>query len=217
MLKLEADQMIQEMADLFPRWDRTDGQVAGWVRILMAIPDTATARKAIMRLWGTSQRLGPTPSQFNTALEAVMPRSREPDGQGQKAGDKRGFTGVYIQCVEAPPQFPLRLGHFAPIIYALQDEVPDAEIVRHQATNLCRAYEGIYSGQWVVVQQADDDDMFEARRAMLAEAGLLAPPSKGAGIKGLTAKIGNQGLSQKKEIEANRRKLLDQARQLKGR
>lgn len=167
MLEPEAITLVGRMEKLWSRWKPTDEELQQWVQLLKRASSFQEASHAIQRLWEESRFLSPSPKEFRDLLSA-----EDKGDRGLDPNEGYGASGVWIQCVEAPADFPSRLGWHMEMMYCMDNRLPDdpTVILRH-AENARVRHERVYGGRWVVVQQATQEDLTQRKSAICFEAG----------------------------------------------
>ena len=155
MTKPEAVVEYKYLRKLFDKWQPTDEQVVLYIEEFQKFPDGRLLRRAIERHFHESRFQRPTSGRIAQLVQIITnqgaPREAKESGHG--------MTGVHIQCIEAPVQWPGRLGTFVELCYARDERIPEDHIVMRDAETMRDRYEKAHGGNWRIVQGASASEM----------------------------------------------------------
>lgn len=158
----EAEQLVGEMGELWPDWEPNEAQTKGWRAMLLAF-DYESARRAVRRHWEDSNWKRPAQAKVKATLRAEAARQAHQQGEKEEPLVR---TGVFVQCHEAPPERPGRLGHYIELIYPRKRLPSDIHYILQDAQQMCDQLVPLYGGKWRIVQEADALTMMKDRQAM---------------------------------------------------
>jgi len=154
MLKVDAEQLLTKIAELWPRWEPTDAELAEWLSQIGTFDNPDRFRAAISDHFASSRWARPTLAGIIECINIRTPG----DSQAHEATPY--FAGVALQCVEHSK----KVGHYIPLWFRNQEGAPDQDAILRTADRERQRAEKVYGGKWRVLQGVTLDDLEAARR-----------------------------------------------------
>lgn len=172
----EAETVFRKIEGLFNNWNPNSEQARHWVARLERIDDFRTANRAADELYDGSTYNSPSPKRFNEILN----RFSVGNASGRSRTPAIGTSVLFVVCIEAPSNFPGRLGRVQPLCWPTVEEMPDVNVQRYQAGQLCERMGEMYGGVWQIwdksTSRTPEAEVHAEARVMREKAGVSSGP-----------------------------------------
>jgi len=157
MTDSEFFELMEWAGKLWTTWRPTEQQVEQWKGLLMPF-DYSIAKRAFEAVWQSKTYGKPAPDAVLTQCRlAGLP------GEYRGAPDPYAGPGLWIQCIEAPPSCPGRLGWAKPVPFLSPEDNPYDAGSRYAARHAEQ-----YGGKWTVLTEHTWSDIQAAEGRLRA-------------------------------------------------